>query len=91
MTLMSVCMSVGSWVALSVMISYKGGKLHFQAPIRALVKHCFELITFTQGCCNNITFGDSSFGYYETVAGGSGAGPSWDGRSGVHVHMTNTR
>lgn len=31
------------------------------------------------------------FGYYETIAGGSGAGESWDGTSGVHVHMTNTR
>lgn len=31
------------------------------------------------------------FGYYETIAGGSGAGPSWDGTNGVHVHMTNTR
>jgi 5-oxoprolinase (ATP-hydrolysing) len=31
------------------------------------------------------------FGYYETIAGGSGAGRDWDGTSGVHVHMTNTR
>lgn len=31
------------------------------------------------------------FGYYETIAGGSGAGPDWDGTSGVHTHMTNTR
>jgi 5-oxoprolinase (ATP-hydrolysing) len=31
------------------------------------------------------------FSYYETVAGGTGAGPTWHGRSGVHVHMTNTR
>ncbi|MDI1489919.1 MAG: hypothetical protein OHK93_001118 [Ramalina farinacea] len=31
------------------------------------------------------------FGYYETIAGGSGAGPSWAGTSGVHTHMTNTR
>ena len=31
------------------------------------------------------------FRYYETVAGGSGAGPTWNGQSGVHVHMTNTR
>ena len=31
------------------------------------------------------------FGYYETIAGGSGAGPGWHGCSGVHVHMTNTR
>lgn len=31
------------------------------------------------------------FGYYETIAGGSGAGPTWHGTSGVHTHMTNTR
>jgi 5-oxoprolinase (ATP-hydrolysing) len=40
---------------------------------------------------NNITFGDSSFGYYETLAGGSGAGPGFSGASAVHTHMTNTR
>lgn len=40
---------------------------------------------------NNISFGSERVGYYETVAGGAGAGPSWDGRSGVHSHMTNTR
>lgn len=40
---------------------------------------------------NNISFGNESVGYYETVAGGAGAGPGWNGRSGVHSHMTNTR
>ena len=40
---------------------------------------------------NNITFGSEEGGYYETVGGGSGAGPEWSGRSGVHSHMTNTR
>ena len=40
---------------------------------------------------NNLTFGDESLSYYETIAGGAGAGPGWHGRSGVHVHMTNTR
>ncbi len=44
-----------------------------------------------QGCMNNLTFGDSGMGYYETIAGGAGAGPGWHGRSGVHTHMTNTR
>lgn len=46
---------------------------------------------FLQGCMNNISFGNDNVGYYETVAGGAGAGPGWDGRSGVHSHMTNTR
>lgn len=40
---------------------------------------------------NNLTFGDGQFGYYETIAGGAGAGPTWHGKSGVHTHMTNTR
>lgn len=40
---------------------------------------------------NNFTFGNNNFGYYETIAGGSGAGPTFDGQSGVHTHMTNTR
>ena len=40
---------------------------------------------------NNLTFGDPDMGYYETIAGGAGAGPGWNGRSGVHTHMTNTR
>lgn len=40
---------------------------------------------------NNISFGSEKIGYYETVAGGAGAGPGWNGRSGVHTHMTNTR
>jgi 5-oxoprolinase (ATP-hydrolysing) len=40
---------------------------------------------------NNLTFGNSTFGYYETIGGGAGAGPTFDGQSGVQVHMTNTR
>ena len=40
---------------------------------------------------NNFTFGDAHIGYYETISGGAGAGPTWHGRSGVHTHMTNTR
>ena len=50
-----------------------------------------RLCTCAQGCMNNLTFGDADMGYYETVAGGAGAGPGWAGRSGVHTHMTNTR
>jgi 5-oxoprolinase (ATP-hydrolysing) len=39
---------------------------------------------------NNLLFGDGRFGYYETVAGGTGAGPEGAGADGVHSHMTNT-
>jgi 5-oxoprolinase (ATP-hydrolysing) len=44
-----------------------------------------------QGSMNNVALGDASFGYYETICGGAGAGPSHVGASGVHTHMTNTR
>ncbi len=51
---------------------------------------CVCVLT-AQGCMNNVTFGNDRLSYYETVAGGAGAGPGWHGRSGVHTHMTNTR
>jgi 5-oxoprolinase (ATP-hydrolysing) len=45
----------------------------------------------SQGTMNNLTFGNQRLGYYETLAGGAGAGPGRDGASAVHTHMTNTR
>ena len=66
-----------------------------------VIFRCFEACAASQGDCNNLTFGfggnvagseeTKGFGYYETIAGGSGAGPDWEGTSGVHTHMTNTR
>ena len=44
-----------------------------------------------QGTMNNFTFGDERHQYYETLCGGSGAGPGFDGTSAVQTHMTNTR
>jgi 5-oxoprolinase (ATP-hydrolysing) len=44
-----------------------------------------------QGTMNNFTFGDARRQYYETIAGGSGAGPDHDGTSAVQTHMTNSR
>src|SRR5262249_36244277 len=49
------------------------------------------LMAAAQGSMNNFTFGDGHLQYYETVCGGSGAGPDFDGTSAVHSHMTNTR
>lgn len=50
----------------------------------------------SSGTMNNLTIGGwdaargTSFTYYETIAGGAGAGPERDGLDGVHTHMTNT-
>jgi 5-oxoprolinase (ATP-hydrolysing) len=40
---------------------------------------------------NNLLFGDEHRQYYETICGGAGAGPGFDGASAVHTQMTNTR
>ena len=45
----------------------------------------------SQGTMNNFTFGNARYQYYETVAGGSGAGPGFDGTDVVQTHMTNSR
>ncbi|KAG6035069.1 hypothetical protein E4U41_006262 [Claviceps citrina] len=78
-----------------------GGNVLTSQRITDVIFKAFEACAASQGCCNNLTFGFGGnvsgsepvpgFGYYETIAGGSGAGPHWVGTSGVHVHMTNTR
>lgn len=45
----------------------------------------------SQGTMNNLLFGNSRFGFYETICGGAGATRGSHGASGVHTHMTNTR
>ncbi|MBI2811653.1 MAG: hydantoinase B/oxoprolinase family protein [Candidatus Melainabacteria bacterium] len=45
----------------------------------------------SQGTMNNFTFGNQKYQYYETIAGGSGAGPDFDGTSAVQTNMTNSR
>jgi len=49
------------------------------------------VLAASQGTMNNFTFGDDARQYYETIAGGSGAGPGFDGASAVQTHMTNSR
>ena len=49
------------------------------------------VVAASQGTMNNVTFGDARYQYYETVCGGAGAGPGFDGCSAVHTHMTNSR
>ncbi|KAK5850209.1 hypothetical protein PBY51_014477 [Eleginops maclovinus] len=68
-----------------------GGNVLTSQRVVDVIFRAFEVCAASQGCMNNISFGSESVGYYETVAGGAGAGPGWTGRSGVHSHMTNTR
>ena len=48
-------------------------------------------IACSQATMNNFLFGDETRQYYETIYGGTGAGPGFDGTAAVQTHMTNTR
>jgi 5-oxoprolinase (ATP-hydrolysing) len=49
------------------------------------------VLAASQGTMNNFTFGNDTYQYYETISGGAGAGPDFDGASVVQTHMTNSR
>jgi len=61
-----------------------------QAVTDALFAAC-KAMAAAQGTMNNLTFGNAQYQYYETICGGSGAGPAFDGTDAVHTHMTNSR
>lgn len=50
-----------------------------------------KVMAASQGTMNNFTFGNDRYQYYETICGGAGAGPNFDGTDAVHTHMTNSR
>lgn len=78
-----------------------GGNVCTSQRITDTILKAFNVMADSQGCVNNFTFGKGGknengvnvegFGYYETIAGGHGASSKWNGVSGVHTNMTNTR
>jgi len=68
-----------------------GGNVETSQRLVDTLLKALGLAACSQGTMNNVLFGNDRFGFYETVCGGSGAGPGFAGASGVHTHMTNTR
>lgn len=75
-----------------------GGNVLTSQRVVDVILRAFKACAASQGCMNNLTYGmpannvgEGGWGYYETIAGGSGAGETWKGKHGVHTHMTNTR
>ncbi|MGQ0552249.1 MAG: hydantoinase B/oxoprolinase family protein [Planctomycetota bacterium] len=80
-----------------------GGNVETSQRLVDLLYGALGLLAASQGTMNNVSFGApgdptatsgperEGFAYYETVCGGAGAGPGFDGASAVHTHMTNTR
>lgn len=68
-----------------------GGNVETSQRVVDVLLGAFGLAAASQGTMNNLTFGDATFGYYETICGGSGATALQPGTDAVHTHMTNTR
>jgi 5-oxoprolinase (ATP-hydrolysing) len=68
-----------------------GGNVETSQRIVDCLLKALGLAACSQGTMNNLSFGTDRYSYYETVCGGAGAGPGFDGASAVHTHMTNTR
>ena len=76
-----------SWPAAVV-----AGNVETSQAITNTLLGALRLMGAGQGTMNNFTFGNNAeYQNYETICGGSGAGPDFDGTSAVHTHMTNTR
>ncbi len=68
-----------------------GGNTEVSQRLTDTLLKAFQLAACSQGTMNNFLFGNDSFGYYETICGGTGAGLGFNGADAVHQHMTNTR
>jgi 5-oxoprolinase (ATP-hydrolysing) len=68
-----------------------GGNVETSQRIVDVLLGALGVAGASQGTMNNLLFGNATFGYYETICGGSGATGDCDGADAVHTHMTNTR
>jgi 5-oxoprolinase (ATP-hydrolysing) len=67
------------------------GNVETSQSITETLYGALGVMASSQGTMNNFTFGNDQHQYYETICGGSGAGPDFDGTDAIHTHMTNTR
>ncbi|HEX3429639.1 MAG TPA: hydantoinase B/oxoprolinase family protein [Rhizomicrobium sp.] len=68
-----------------------GGNVETSQAVVDALFGALGIMAAAQGTMNNVTFGNARHQYYETICGGAGAGPTFDGASAVHTHMTNSR
>ena len=81
----------GSMLSPSYPAAVVAGNVETSQAITDALYGALGVLASAQGTMNNLTFGNETYQYYETIAGGSGAGPDFDGTDAVHTHMTNSR
>ncbi len=88
---LSVVIPEGSMLRPRYPAAVVAGNVETSQCITEALYGALGVLASAQGTMNNFTFGNERHQYYETVAGGSGAGPDFDGADVVQTHMTNSR
>ncbi|MAM94226.1 hydantoinase B/oxoprolinase family protein [Parvibaculum sp.] len=81
----------GSMLAPRYPAAVVGGNVETSQAVTDALFSALGAMASAQGTMNNLTFGNERYQYYETIAGGAGAGPDFDGADAVQTHMTNSR
>jgi 5-oxoprolinase (ATP-hydrolysing) len=81
----------GSMLAPHYPAAVVAGNVETSQAVTDALYGALRVMAAAQGTMNNLTFGNKTHQYYETICGGSGAGPDFDGTDAVHTHMTNSR
>jgi 5-oxoprolinase (ATP-hydrolysing) len=81
----------GSMLAPEYPAAVVAGNVETSQCITDALYGALGVLASAQGTMNNFTWGNEKYQYYETICGGSGAGPDFDGCDAVHTHMTNAR
>ena len=81
----------GSLLAPRAPAAVVAGNVETSQAVTNALYGALGVLAGSQGTMNNLTFGNSRYQYYETICGGAGAGPGFEGASAVHTHMTNSR
>lgn len=81
----------GSMLAPRYPAAVVAGNVEVSQEVTNCLFGALKALASAQGTMNNLTFGNDRYQYYETICSGAPAGPDFDGASGVHTHMTNSR
>ena len=88
---LNIVIPEGSMLAPRYPAAVVAGNVETSQAITDTLYGALGVLAASQGTMNNFTFGNDTHQYYETISGGAGAGPDFDGASVVQTHMTNSR
>ena len=88
---LNIVIPEGSMLAPRYPAAVVAGNVETSQAVTDALYGALGALAASQGTMNNFTFGNETYQYYETISGGSGAGPDFDGASVVQTHMTNSR